>query len=330
MKLFEDLEEMGGTIRDAVKKIISDVYQQEPKDDALDEIVNGLSLSDLLELDRAYTAQDAEKIKSVLGPMPQMEYSMGAGRQATSQASSRPLPRTAQGQQPTAKPGTQNTVQTNRSYSSGAQNAVTSKKVDVNNPANPNDPNAQQLDPNTGEPLEESGSDAERLAHHREELKHAKAELRAATSPAEKAHLKQYILKLQKRISNIVDHPVEEDAPSPAPATPPKAAPAKAALAQGQTPTKSAAPAPGQPPAQKLPPKTAQPEQQSGEPAQAQAPADQADAHPEAGDTASVSDVSFYPDEQPSVATPEEDGRPAEEIKVVDMVKWLKRRAGLS
>ncbi|NJS14174.1 MAG: hypothetical protein HC788_05575 [Sphingopyxis sp.] len=329
MKLFEDLEDMGGTIRDAVKKIIADVYKQEIKDDALDEIVNNLSLSDLLELDRAYTAQDMEKIKGVLGPMPQMEYSMGGGRQATSQASNRPLPRTAQGQQPQKEPGTQNTVQTNRSYSSGAQNAVTSKKVDINNPVNPNDPNAK-LDPNTGEPLEESGSDAERLARHREDLKDAKREYHAATSKAEKEHLKQYILKVQRRIDNIVNNPVEEDAPSPVQTS--GAPTQKQAPTQKPAPTKSAAPAQGQPPAQALPPKTARPESRSEEPAVATAeqPEGHPEGHPEAADTASVSDVSFYSDEQPQVATPEEDGRPAEEIKVVDMVKWLKRRAGLS
>lgn len=215
MKLFEDLAEMGGTIRDAVQKIIKDVYKQEPDDSKLDEIVSSLSLSDLLELDRAYTAKDAEKIKAVIGPMPQMEYSMGGGRQATSQASNRPAPNQPQGQKAKVEPGTQNTVQTNRNYSSGAQNAVTTKKVDVN------DPNAQ-IDPTKEEPVEEEA-------------------------------------------------PVDD-------------APAR--------------------------------------------PTDQHEDQGQEQDTASVSDVSFYSDEQPTIETAEEEGRPTEDINVVDMVKWLKRRAG--
>lgn len=336
MKLFEDLAKMGGTIRDAVQKIIKDVYKQEPDDSKLDEIVNSLSLSDLLELDRAYTAKDAERIKSVLGPMPQMEYSMGGGRQATSQASNRPAPTQPQGQKAKVEPGTQNTVQTNRNYSSGAQNAVTSKKVDVNNPGNPNDPNASQLDPNTGEPIEEASNSylppkAAKALLNQHGLYYS-GDKKGFASEFSSTDGRAYWLNYQEgKWSNekgeegtFMDGSLEkslstvaEDAPSPAPA---KAAP-------GHHPAKSAAPAQGQPPAQKLPLKTAQPEP-PGQPEQTAAPADQTDAHPEAGDTASVSDVSFYPDEQPSVATPEEEGRSAEDINVVDMVKWLKRRAG--
>ena len=313
MKLFEDLSELGGTIRDAVQKIIKDVYKQELGDSELDEIVNNLSLSDLLELDRAYTTQDVEKIKGVIGPLAQMEYSMGGGRQATSQASNRPAPRQPQGQQSKVEPGTQNTVQTNRNYSSGAQNAVTTKKLDVN------DPNAQ-MDPTEEEPIKES-DDAERLAHHKRNLKAARAELRAAKTASEKAHLQQQIQRLEKRIANIENNPIEEEAPSP---IEPSAVKSKSAPEQRQPSTKTTAP--DQEQAQTIKTKAPRPERPTEEPAQA--PAEQSDGHPEATDTASVSDVSFYPDEQPQVATPEEDGRPAEEIKVVDMVKWLKRRAG--
>jgi hypothetical protein len=203
MKLFEDLGELGGTIRDAVQKIIKDVYKQELGDSELDEIVNNLSLSDLLELDRAYTTQDVEKIKGVIGPLSQMEYSMGGGRQATSQASNRPAPTQPQGQQKKVEPGTQNTVQTNRNYSSGAQNAVTTKKLDVN------DPNAQ-MDPTEEEPIKES-DDAERLAHHKRNLKDARAELRAAKTASERAHLKQQIQRFEKRIANIENNPIKEE-----------------------------------------------------------------------------------------------------------------------
>lgn len=150
MKLFEDMAEMGATINEIVQKIINDVYREELDDDQINEIVQGLSLSDMLELDRAYTDNDQEAIRSIIGPLPQMEYSMGSGRQATSAASSRPAPRTAGGQQASKKPGTQNTTQTNRNYSGGVQNGVSTTNVD-----NEDDPDQVVQD---GEPIEEDSA----------------------------------------------------------------------------------------------------------------------------------------------------------------------------
>lgn len=134
MKLFEDMKEMGGTIHDAIQKMVNEMFREELDDDQIDEIVNRLSLSDLLELDSAYTDGDKERVQDILGPLPQLEYSMGTNRHPTSNAANRPAPRAAQGQQPQKKPGTQNTVNTNRNYNAGAQNAVTTQNVDNEDP----------------------------------------------------------------------------------------------------------------------------------------------------------------------------------------------------
>lgn len=147
MKLFEEME--GGSIKDAIQKMVNDMFREELDDDQIEEIVNDLSLSDLLALDKAYTDGDKETVSRILGPLPQLEYSMGVNRQPTSAASNRPAPgRAQQGQQQKKEPGTQNTVQTIRNYSSGAQNAVTTQNID-----NEDDPDQVMQDP---EPIEES------------------------------------------------------------------------------------------------------------------------------------------------------------------------------
>lgn len=130
MKLFEDMQEMGGSINDVVQKIINDMFQEELDDDQVEEIVNKLGLSDMLELDTAYTNGDKEKVADILGPLPQFEYSMGTNRNPTSSAAERPAPRAGGGQQARKKPGTQNTVNTNRNYSGGVQNGVSTTNVD--------------------------------------------------------------------------------------------------------------------------------------------------------------------------------------------------------
>jgi hypothetical protein len=131
--------------------MVNDMFREELDDDVIEEIANNLSLSDLLALDKAYTIGDKETVRSIIGPLPQLEYSMGVGRQPASAASNRPAPRAPVGQQQKKEPGTQNTVQTNRNYNSGAQNAVTTQKIDTT--AKSNDPNAMQQDGD--EPIKE-------------------------------------------------------------------------------------------------------------------------------------------------------------------------------
>jgi hypothetical protein len=146
MKLLEDMQDMGGSIHAAIQKMINDMFHEELDDDVIDDIVSNLSLSDLLALDKAYTNGDKETVRDVIGPLPQLEYSMGVSRpqptftKPTSAASARPAPNAAAGQQKKTGAGTVNTVQTNRNYNSGAQNAVTTQKIDTQNPDDPNAP----------------------------------------------------------------------------------------------------------------------------------------------------------------------------------------------
>jgi len=122
MKLFEDIDELGGSIHDAIQKIVNDLFREELDDDEIDEIVNDLSLSDMLNLDRAYTEKDREAIRDILGPLPQLdEYSMGQGRKATSSAAERPSPSRREPAGSEKKSGSGNGVQTNRNYSGGVQ-----------------------------------------------------------------------------------------------------------------------------------------------------------------------------------------------------------------
>ena len=145
MKLFEDMKELGGTINDVIQKMINDMFREELDDDEIMELVSKLSLSDLLALDDAYSNGDKEKVQDILGPLPQMEYSMGGS--ATSAASTRPAARTAAA--PQAKK--QNTTtQSTSNYSGGVQNGVSTTNIDDETP---NDPNAVMQD---DEPVEES------------------------------------------------------------------------------------------------------------------------------------------------------------------------------
>ena len=97
MKLFEEMDENDETINDAIQRMVNDMFQEELDDDVVDDIINNLSLSDIIELDTAYTNGDKEAVQNILGPLPQLEYSMG-GRHPTSAASARPVPRAAQAQ----------------------------------------------------------------------------------------------------------------------------------------------------------------------------------------------------------------------------------------
>lgn len=154
MKLLESIEELEGSIDAAIQRMVAEIFGEDLDDDAIEEIVNNLSLSDLLELDRAYTEQDHEAIRDIIGPLPTMEYSMG--RQATSQASNRPAPgRIEKPETPAKDDAPKNTIQTNRNYNSGSQNAVTTQKVDQ---TDPNDPDAQMQD---DKPIQETDNYSE-------------------------------------------------------------------------------------------------------------------------------------------------------------------------
>ena len=69
MKLFENMEEMGGTIHSAIKQMINELLHDDIDDDQLEDIINTLSLSDVLELDTAYTNGDAETVRVALPPV---------------------------------------------------------------------------------------------------------------------------------------------------------------------------------------------------------------------------------------------------------------------
>jgi hypothetical protein len=124
MKIFEDMKEMGGTINDVIQKMINDMFHEELDDDDITDIVNKLSLSDLLALDDAYSMNDEQAVQDIIGPLSTMEYSMGGGS-ATSAASSRPAARTAAApaakKQPTA-------TQSTSSYSGGGRNTTASNE----------------------------------------------------------------------------------------------------------------------------------------------------------------------------------------------------------
>lgn len=93
-KLLEYMDDNDSSIHDAIQAMINDMFRQELDDDQIEDIVNTISLSDVLALDAAYSKGDRETVSAILGPLPQLEYNMGGGRQwrsqARSQASSRP------------------------------------------------------------------------------------------------------------------------------------------------------------------------------------------------------------------------------------------------
>lgn len=149
MKLLENMENLGGSIQTAVQAMIEEMFGKEVDEDQVEEIVSKLKLSDILILDQAYTNDDKEAVADILG-RELVEYSMG--RAATSAASNRPQPGRAQaGQQPKKEPGTQNTVQTNRNYSGGVQNGVSTQNID-----NEDDPDAMVQD---NEPIKEGSGE---------------------------------------------------------------------------------------------------------------------------------------------------------------------------
>ena len=118
MKLFEEMEKMGGDINDVIQKMINDMFHEELDDDDITDIVNRLSLSDLLALDDAYSMNDVDAVQDIIGPLPTMEYSMGG--YSASSASNRPAARTAAAPVPAAKKQT-TTTQSTSSYSGGGR-----------------------------------------------------------------------------------------------------------------------------------------------------------------------------------------------------------------
>lgn len=154
MKLLESIKELGDSVHDAIHAMIVELFNEDLDEEAVAEIVDGLGLTDLLALDRAYTEGDKEAIRGIIGPLPQLEYSMG--RQATSQASNRPQPgRVEKPQAKDKEAPAKNVTQTNRNYNQGSANAVTTKNVDSED-----DPDAVMQDP---EPVEESYDDLFRV-----------------------------------------------------------------------------------------------------------------------------------------------------------------------
>ena len=149
MKLFEDLPGKG-TIQDAIKNMVNKLFNVELDDDKVDKMSHNISLSDLLALDTAYSNDDVKSVQDILGPLPQLEYNMGASNQTTSAASSRPTParRNATNVQ---QPNNNNSSSSNQKYSSGVQNGVTSVHLpkDDNDSNDNNDDDGSDTDKNS-------------------------------------------------------------------------------------------------------------------------------------------------------------------------------------
>lgn len=149
MKLLENIEELGNSMHDAIRNLADEMFGRELSSEEVGDIVSNLKLSDILVLDTAYTQGDKDKVAKIFG-FELNEYSMG--RSATSAASERPKPGRREAPQAAAKePAAKNTTQTNRNYSGGAQNAVTTKNIDSED-----NPDAVMQDP---ESIEETGLD---------------------------------------------------------------------------------------------------------------------------------------------------------------------------
>jgi|SRR6056297_143904 len=147
MKLLEDIKDLGDDVHAAIHAMIVEMFREDLDEDVIDEIVSNLGLSDLLALDRAYTEGDQEAVRKIIGPLPQLEYSMG--RQASSMASNRPQPgRVEKPQAKDKEAPAKDVTQTNRNYNQGAANAVTTQNIDDE------DPDAVMQDPE--EPVEET------------------------------------------------------------------------------------------------------------------------------------------------------------------------------
>lgn len=127
MKLFEDMKELGGTIHDAVQQMVKTMFRAELDEEQIAEIIDQLSLSDILALDTAYSANNKEAVQNILGPLPQMEYNMGNGRQATSTASARPT--TSGAAKNTAAKSAPAAATTSSAYSGGNQTADTTQST---------------------------------------------------------------------------------------------------------------------------------------------------------------------------------------------------------
>ena len=145
MKLFEKISTEGISISQAIKDMVQDMFNQEIDDETAADMAEKLSLSDIIALDSSYTNWQKDEVLDIIGPIPQMEYNMGPGSQATSAASSRPAARTAAA--PQAKK--QNTTtQSSSNYSGGVQNGVSTTNIDSED-----DPDAM---PQDGGKVEES------------------------------------------------------------------------------------------------------------------------------------------------------------------------------
>lgn len=137
MKLLEEIQKFN-SIHDAVKQMIMDLFNEDLDEETIDEIISELGVSDLLGLDNAYQNKDVEAVKKIIGPLPQLEYSMG--RQATSQAANRTQPARVE-----KEPKSQNTsapkptTQVSRNYNQGVKN----------NTQEPEDSDMEVVDTNT-------------------------------------------------------------------------------------------------------------------------------------------------------------------------------------
>lgn len=92
MKLLENMEELGGSIHEAIKQMVIELFNKELDDEVVDRITSGLGLSDMIALDAAYTNGDRATVKSILGTDIQLEYSMGGRGDIQSAASTRQAP----------------------------------------------------------------------------------------------------------------------------------------------------------------------------------------------------------------------------------------------
>jgi hypothetical protein len=147
MKLFEDMQELGDSVTEALRKMIVNMFGVEVSESEIAEVTEKLKISDLLILDQAYTNNDKNAAARILGKDIQLEYSMGGRGDVNSSATTRPAP-TRRGTSTNTggdeKGG--NGTQATRNYSGGVQNGVATKNIDSED-----DPDAVMTD----DPLEE-------------------------------------------------------------------------------------------------------------------------------------------------------------------------------
>jgi len=149
MKLFESIDKTNSTLHDAIQNMVNTMFHEELDEPQLDEIVDRLSLSDILALNDAYTAGDRAEVSAILGPLPQLEYSMGnsSPRKPTSAAATRPAPNKTK-KAPARDQSSQSKTAQSSNYSGGVQNGVSTQNVDSED-----DPDAVMQD---DQPVEES------------------------------------------------------------------------------------------------------------------------------------------------------------------------------